>query len=419
MKPILPTRIREDQVLRRRLEGFQRLQELVPVLCAVDVGDRRDRCVALAKTGESERHDLARARQPRQFFVDVRQNGPVARRANFQDDVGRVLDADDLVADDEGPGAVGGQILVGILRVDGLDEKVLRVGVGGGEAPGDMVVLPEQHDRRSGHRRAFDRKPGRDDAREVPQDRRLDPEMGIVGEDRLAGLGAGAGDDPFVGGAVVDADQRAEAILRRGDFRMDGAAGRQRGDRRAGGGRRIKQPRQVGRHFLRELRAVLFDRVVLAELQAHQLAPDQRVGGLPRLGIVAQDQELRRQPVLMGREERVDAVGIGLKIGLRLGAKRGEAALRQPIKAQGANEPVDPDQVGAGDLGEPSLPGAAQDFHLVEPLARMEVAERPRRIVHRRRENMGDAIGVAIDPRLAGQPRQARRAGVVRHRPVE
>ena len=200
---------------------------------------------------------------------------------------------------------------------------------------------------------------------------------------------------------------------------MRGAAGRRRGDRRSLGSRGIEQPRNLGRHFPREQRALGLERIVLAELQTHQLAPDHRVGGPPRLGIVAQNQELRRQSALVAREERIDPIGIGLKIGLGLRAKRGEAAFRKAIEAQGADEPVDPDEVGAGDLGQPSLSGAALDFHLIQPLARVDIAERPRRVVHRRREDMRDGVAVAVDPHLAAQSRQVRRAAVVGHRPVE
>ena len=128
----------------------------------------------------------------RQFLVDVGQNRPVPRRADLQENVRRVLDMDDLIVRDEGFGAVGRQILGGVARIDRLDEQILRIGVGAGDAPGDAVVLSEQHERRAGHGRALYGQSRRDDSREIPQDRRLNSEVRIVGEDRFAGLGARA-----------------------------------------------------------------------------------------------------------------------------------------------------------------------------------------------------------------------------------
>ena len=91
-------------------------------------------------------------------FFNVGEYRAVPGGAHFQDDVGRVLDVDDLVAREERLRTLGRQIGLRVFRIDRLDEQILRVGVGGREAPGDMIVLSEQHARRAGHGRAFDRK---------------------------------------------------------------------------------------------------------------------------------------------------------------------------------------------------------------------------------------------------------------------
>jgi len=49
----------------------------------------------------------------------------------------------------------------------------------------------------------------------------------------------------------------------------------------------------------------------------------------------------------------------------------------------------------------------------------MDIAERASGVVHRRRENMRHAMGVAIDADLAAEARHARDAAIIRHRPIE
>ena len=121
----------------------------------------------------------------------------------------------------------------------------------------------------------------------------------------------------------------------------------------------------------------------------------------------------------MAVEEGVDAVGVGLHTRLRPGRQRGEAALRQLVEAEGADEAIDADEIGAGDLGEPPLSGAALHLHLIEPLAGVEIAERARRVVEIGRENMRHAIGVAPDPRFAAEAGQSGRAGIGGHGAIE
>ena len=84
----------------------------------------------------------------------------------------------------------------------------------------------------------------------------------------------------------------------------------------------------------------------------------------------------------MACQEGVDPVGISLKPLLRPGRKRGKARLGLAVEAHGANELVDGQKIGAADFGHASLADPAQDLHLEHPLARMQVAERPRRVVH-------------------------------------
>ena len=60
---------------------------------------------------------------------------------------------------------------------------------------------------RAGNHPALDRPFGRDDAGQIPEDRRAEIEMRIVGEDRLSGLRPRSGDHPFVRRAAADSGQ--------------------------------------------------------------------------------------------------------------------------------------------------------------------------------------------------------------------
>ena len=53
-------------------------------------------------------------------------------------------------ADRERLAAVGRQVAAGIGRVDLLDEQVLGIGAGVGEAPGELAVAPQHDERQAG-----------------------------------------------------------------------------------------------------------------------------------------------------------------------------------------------------------------------------------------------------------------------------
>ncbi len=96
-------------------------------------------------------------------------------RSDRELDVAGVLHANRLFARLEWFGTVGREVFRGIGRIDRFDEKVLGVRVGGGEPPCDRVVLTQQDAGRSRHGAALDPAVRRDDAGEIPEDRRLKP----------------------------------------------------------------------------------------------------------------------------------------------------------------------------------------------------------------------------------------------------
>ena len=328
-----------------------------------------------------ERHRLARPSERGEVRDDIGENRSVPRRSHVQGDVRPAFDVDRLVARRERLGSVGRQILIGIGRVDRLDEQLLNGRVGAGDAPGDAIVLSEEDAGNSGDGRALQRAFGRDDAGEVPKDRRADFEMGIVGENGLAGHGPRAGDDPFVRGAVPQRQEPAERIGWAVELGV-ARAGDGGGCDRPIGLRHGEEPaRLLRRQLLLEVGAQRLELVIDAQVQGHQLAPDQRVGGRPGLGRIAEDQELRRQRVFVRFDKCVDAVRVSLQARLRPGRERGETALRETIEVERADEAIDADEVGTGDFRDAALTDAALYLHLIEPLAGVDIAERARRVV--------------------------------------
>ena len=102
----------------------------------------------------------------------------------------------------------------GIVGVDVFHEEVLHVGLERGHPPGDPVVVPDQHGGDAGQRRAGRPQTGGVDRGEVPDGRRSQPEMRIVGEDRFAAGGPGAREDPGVA-AEIPAGSDSERRERR------------------------------------------------------------------------------------------------------------------------------------------------------------------------------------------------------------
>ena len=315
--------------------------------------------------------------------------------------------------------SLGRQIVLGIARIDGFDEQVLDVRVRGRQPPGDRIVLSEDEDRPAGNRRALDRPFGRDDAGQIPEDRRAEVEMRIIGEDRLSGLRPRSGDHPFVRRAAADSRQHADLLV-------DAFAGRVLVSERGQGRDRIaelwggKNPvRLIRPELLEQTGAQDLEPEVLRQLIGLKLPDDERIGRLPRFGMIAGEEEFGRERVLVAVEEGVDAVGIGREAFLRPRRKRGEARLGLAVEADGANELVDAEKFGALDFGHPSLTDPAQDLHLEHPLARMRVAERPRGVVHRGGEDVRNAEVVAPDANLRRKAGQLLDAGSRRHGAIE
>ncbi len=130
------------------------------------------------------------------------------------------LDVDGLLlVEDRVPGAVGGFVLGGWAGAAGvLDVEVLDLGAEVGEAPGDVGVVADDDEGDAGEGDSGDVKlaggGGGLEVGLVPDAGDAVGEVHVVREERLAGGGVGAGDDPVIGaGEAAFADGVAEGLL--------------------------------------------------------------------------------------------------------------------------------------------------------------------------------------------------------------
>src|SRR5215813_3312979 len=138
------------------------------------------------------------------FFDD----GAVAGDGDRQVAVGRPLNVNDLV---EGlcfePFAVG-LVFVGLRRIESLDVEILHVGAVIREAPCNPVVVADDGQRRAGNREAFDVPAGAGEVHLIPDGRYGKFEVGVIGEQRLAGGRVTAGNHP-----VVAAERMSDVVF--------------------------------------------------------------------------------------------------------------------------------------------------------------------------------------------------------------
>ena len=81
-------------------------------------------------------------------------------------------------------------------------EQVLHVGAGVGDAPGGISVAPNHNHGNAGNGGTDDVESRRRKMGQIPGGRRGQPEMGVVGEDRLSVRRTPPGDDPVVGADI-------------------------------------------------------------------------------------------------------------------------------------------------------------------------------------------------------------------------
>ena len=134
---------------------------------------------------------------------------------------------------------------------------------------------------------------------------------------------------------------------------------------------------------------------IVAQVPGHDLEPDQAVGGPPGLGLVAEQNELRRQQLGVGLQIGVHAGGVGLVDRLHLGRELLEVALGDAVETQRAQEPVGLDAGLAHHRREPRLADPALQLKLPEPVLRVDVAHGEGAVLRRLGKDVRDRVGVA------------------------
>ena len=145
---------------------------------------RSERDIVVGERGPREGERMAARRgieRPRQHVAD---HGAVPRNAHIEIDSRRALDLDRFVHDRERAMTVRRDVAAGAIEL--LEIEVLHVGTGIGCAPRDLVVAPDDDARHAGQRRTDLIEARRMQVSEVPDVRRAQPEMRIVGEQRFA-----------------------------------------------------------------------------------------------------------------------------------------------------------------------------------------------------------------------------------------
>ena len=372
--------------------------------------------------------------RPRRGVVEDR---AVPGLAHAQHHVLAVLDLDDLAADLEPAVAGRRQVAGGVLRIELLDEEVLGVRSGVGEAPGDPAVVPEHHERHPGEGRPDDvaARPG--EMGEVPHRRHGEAEVRVVREERLSRRALRARDRPAIragkpargrereprrcgeraGGGRGGAGRRRPAIRSGGG--VDARVGRRPLARRRGGGRRAGEldasrlVLSVGRvevedslrgEELRHPKPHEVARPLACEVEGHHPGPDHGVGLRPRLRLEPDDEELGRKRTVPRLEPRVDPVDVGGDPPPRRGFEVGERRRRPPVETEHPKQPVGPDGGRPQHLGEPPGSDSAVHLHLPQPVLGMDVAEGEEGVLLVAGEDVGDAVAVAHHLHRRGDP---------------
>ena len=288
-----------------------------------------------------------------------------------------------------------------------------------------------------------------------------DAEVRVVGQQRRAGLGVLAVDDPAVapppvggavGGRTAAAQERRQPAERLAEARqLRALTGRVRRPLRVAGTallgvlledpvdhRALAHDRPVGLvvvvgvelgHLLRRVVGghqgpldLLVE--VALEVPRHRLEPRQRVDGRPRLRPVVETAEPQHGVLhrdlrgAVGVEVGVDAGGVGVERRARARCEQRQLLLGDPAPAERADERVDLQGVGPEQLREAAGRLVAPEVHLVEPLLGVHETLRGHQVGRRVGVQLRDAVVVPDDLHLAGEPGDLDRPLDLRKRPA-
>ena len=405
-----------DRVLMRGVEEGERRVEFFPIPRPVEPPDRLAGHVVLAQRRGGERDHMARLRDAPGLAVNIRDHRSVPGRPHHQRHVVPAPDPDPFDANPERARPVGGEIAVRIVGIDPLHKQVLGVAVGRRQAPGDRPVMAENRHRNARDGRAGEREARGFDPRQVPQPRRAKTEMGIVGEDRAAGLGMRSRDRPDVGGGdrsdLLGPAREKRREQRRPAERRDGRR------RRAGDvGPELVDP--LGREQVGEPGAQGLGPRIGRQPHPHKPRPDQRIRRAPFLRRRKHEREFDGDQPGMGAQIGVDPVGIGFEA---VDHRRGEPFQRsfgEAVETEDAHPPVERQCRCADDLRQPPGAGPAHELHLKETVLSMYEAQGKIGVPFARRDDARDAVAVAQDRNRRIEPGERDRSLGLRARRLD
>ena len=396
-----------ENILHGGVEPAQGRRDIGLGLGGVEGQERFRRMVVRLQIGGGEGHRAT---------ADVGDDGAVGGFQHFQGFRRAVPHVDDLTAHAEVGGAAVRIRAVGAgLPGRGFEDQVFRIRPRGREAPGDMAVVADHQERHAGHGRPGKHAVRGFQARQIPQDRRLEFQMRVVGQERLARGRARPRERPSVGRRARGA--RAARVPVHGG--KGGQAAAAAGHARKGGRRvaRVGRPEEI--HLFRRkpgqhVETQAFRAPVAGQAQGHQLAPDQAVGGPPGFGRVAQREEFDGARPGGVADPGIDPGGIGVEPLFQGGRGRLCLRLGQPVDPQPAHVAVHVEGRRAQYLRQPPGPRAAHQFHLEEPILGMHEAEREKGAVPVTGADARHAVAVTGDRhgrRKAREFQGARRLG--------
>ena len=304
-------------------------------------------------------------------ILDALHHRPVAGDHHLLQLIRGVLDVDDLAHHDGRLKAAFGAIALRGGGVELLDHQVLTVGERVGEAPGDALVVTDDHQGEPGerHPNAVEVVSSPDVSR-VPDRGDAGRQVRVVAQDGPACGGAAATHHPGVAAAPRPRDP-AGGLLEHGQHPVAGLArpGRRPGllqDQRVGAGvHEIEAgglPRTDGAE---QLEALQLGVPVEAQPQGQQLGGADAVHRLPGLRRHPQQAELQGQTP-RALDDRVDPGGVRLERGPSLLAEAGQLLVGDAHQAETADESVHGYALGAGELADPAGGHAAGDLQLPE-----------------------------------------------------
>ncbi len=292
-------------------------------------------------------------------------------------------------------------------RVQPLDEQVVLVNHGRRDAPGDALVVTDDDGRHP--RQADARRPqaGRLQVGLVPDAGDAQGQVGVVGQQRPAGGRLGAVHDPVVAGAAPGHGQGQLPELGQ-DVRPHPprrGAGRQH-QGLVGGIEGLQFGQHLGAEAFQEPGAQHLPVPVAREGPGHEAPDGQRVGHLPGLGAVAEQQAL--QGWAATRQPGVHAGGEGLQRLPHLRLQTVHVAPRHPADSHPPHQAVVfqgglPQHLGQGARGQPPV-----EVQLPEAVLGLDVAQGEEEVPQVAGVDVGDAPAVAQDLDLLAQAHQPR-----------